>query len=177
MTTDRTQTSLAQQRHRTRQWSRELPITQCKSSTHMKKVVLLGIKKWYFSFSFQKKISKKQENKNKDNSKLSVFLLIEWLVCDTDSPWVIRQWMLSIISICCPSLSMVTLFMFTLLPQHMATSYPARLGNLKRWSHGMERSPRFSKTWEYQWKSRASATGRLTNILSILDRYVLHHWL
>ena len=48
---------------------------------------------------FQKKWTIKQEN-NKDNSKLCVFLVIEWLVCDTDSPWVIRQWMLSIIYIC-----------------------------------------------------------------------------
>ena len=48
---------------------------------------------------FQKKWTIKQEN-NKDNSKLCVFLVIEWLVCDTDSPWVVRQWMLSIICIC-----------------------------------------------------------------------------
>ena len=73
---------------------------------------------------FQKEWTIKQEN-NKDNSKLSAFLVIEWLVCDTDSPWVIRQWMLSIISICLSlSLSIFTLFMFTLLPQHVATSYP-----------------------------------------------------
>ena len=55
----------------------------------------------------------------------SVFLVIEWLVCDTDSPRNTRKWMLIIISLCFVSLSIFTLFllMFTLLPQHVAKSY------------------------------------------------------
>ena len=44
------------------------------------------------------------------------FLVIQWLVCDTDSPRDTRQWVLSIISSCSLSLSIFTLFMFTLLP-------------------------------------------------------------
>ena len=53
----------------------------------------------------------------------SVFLVIEWVVCDTDSPRDTRKWMLIIISLCPLSLSTFTLFMFTLLPQHLAKSY------------------------------------------------------
>ena len=54
----------------------------------------------------------------------SVFLVTEWLVCDTDSPRDIRQWMLSIISLWFSfSLSSFTLFMFTLFPQHVAKRY------------------------------------------------------
>ena len=96
------------------------------------------------TFLFKKEWTIKQEN-NKDNSKLSVFLLIEWLVCDTDSPWVIRQWMLSIISIC--SLNFCSLYVYP-PSSTRGDKLSARLGNLKRWSHGIERSPRFSKTWE-----------------------------
>ena len=51
------------------------------------------------TFLFKKKWTIKQENNE--------------VVCDTDSPWVIRQWVLSIIYICSPSLSIVTLFMCT----------------------------------------------------------------
>ena len=36
----------------------------------------------------------------------SVFLVIEWLVCDTDSPRYTRKWMLIIISLCPLSLSL-----------------------------------------------------------------------
>ena len=53
----------------------------------------------------------------------SVFLVIEWLVCDTDSPRDIRWWMLIIISLCFLCLSTLILLMFTLLPQHVAKSY------------------------------------------------------
>ena len=47
-----------------------------------------------------------------------VFLVIEWLVCDTDSSRDIRWWMLTMFS-----LSTLILAMFTLLPQHVAKSY------------------------------------------------------
>ena len=53
----------------------------------------------------------------------SVFLVTEWLVCDTDSPRDIRWWMLIIISLCFFSLSTLILLMFTLHPQHVAKSY------------------------------------------------------
>ena len=58
----------------------------------------------------------------------SVFLVIQWLVCYTDSPWVIRQWMLSISSCSLPL--QFTLFMFTLLPQHVAKSSWKKIGQL-----------------------------------------------
>ena len=136
-----------QQRHRTRQWWRELPITQCNLRRKWKKwfswvwfllkkfkkelskwvkekqcFQLFGKNVFKQDIPFQKEWAIKQEN-NKDNSKLSVFLVIEWLVCDTDSPWVIHQWMLSIISICSLSPWLLSL-RIPLLPQHVATSYP-----------------------------------------------------
>ena len=46
----------------------------------------------------------------------SVLLVIQWLVCDTDSPRDIREWMLSITSSC-------PLFMFSFFPEHAAKSY------------------------------------------------------
>ena len=63
----------------------------------------------------------------------SVFLVTEWLVCDTDSPRDMRWWMLIIISLC-----------FFSLHSYSPHVYPPsstrgkklleRLGNLRRWS-------------------------------------------
>ena len=50
----------------------------------------------------------------------SVFLVIEWLVCDTDSPRHTRKWMLIIISLCFFSLS---LHFYSPFPQHLPKSY------------------------------------------------------
>ena len=55
----------------------------------------------------------------------SVFVVIEWVVCDTDSSRDTRKWMLIIISLCFLSLSLhfYSLYVYPPFPQHLAKSY------------------------------------------------------
>ena len=62
----------------------------------------------------------------------SVFLVIEWLVCDTDSPRDTRKWMLIIISLCFLSLSPFLLSLCLPSSSTLAKKLLERLGNLRR---------------------------------------------
>ena len=62
----------------------------------------------------------------------SVFLVIEWLVCDTDSPRYTRKWMLIIISLC----PLSPLLLSLCLPSFLNTwqKNTGNIGQLIRWS-------------------------------------------
>ena len=70
----------------------------------------------------------------------SVFLVIEWLVCDTDSPRDTRKWMLIIVSLCFLSLHSYSPHVYP-PSSTLGKKLLERLGNLRRWGW----------TWTIKW--------------------------
>ena len=72
----------------------------------------------------------------------SVFVVIEWVVCDTDSSRYTRKWMLIIISLCFLSLSLHFYSLYVYPPSStLSKKLLERLGNLRRWGW----------TWRIRW--------------------------